>query len=277
MAHATGGPMAAAAVTKKAMKKSIVKGKLSGFVAKFLISPQQAWHIVQRLVVFIQKDFWDLVLIVSIYRCIVPLAQKVYQRNNPQLDANSDKFTTLFLRSKTHRMARAVKEVAFLLGLLFAFDIGLLLLEELKFDFVKHYPLHEWTAGIVASLWGSRNLSEFKDFVLTRGNRIDLYQSPGRRLLSRFLNLLIYGSTLLVILDFLSVQTGFALKSLFGLSSIGTLVFSLASKELVSEFLASLAIQGTNMYTGTCCVESAVVVWLFIHIHMFPWIGQEGY
>lgn len=175
-----------------------------------------------------------------------------------------DRLATRFQRSKTHRLAKAMQEVSFLWGLLYGFDIGLVLLDELGFEFVKHYPVYQWTAGIVASLWASRNLSEFKDFVLTRGNRIDLRQSPGRRLLSRFMDILIYGGTALVILDFLSVQTGFALKSLFGLSSVGTLVFSLASKELVSEFLASLAIQGTNMYSGgfhASCIMYVMIVW----------------
>lgn len=241
-------PLAPDAIGKKAIKNTMVKGKVSAIVAKFLISPRQAARIAQKLVLTIQKDFWDMVFIVSVYQLAVPLARRIYRRRNPDVDP--DKFAALFQRSKTNRTARAIQEVVALLGLLFAFDIGLVLLDELGFEFVKHYPLHQWTAGIVATLWGSRNLSEFKDFLLTQGGRIDLVQSPGRQLLRRFLNLLIYGSTVLVILDFLSVQTGFALKSLFGLSSVGTLVFSLASKELVSEFLASLAIQGTNMYTG---------------------------
>jgi small-conductance mechanosensitive channel len=138
--------------------------------------------------------------------------------------------------------------VGTLFGLVYAVEIGLLLLDLLGYEFVRLHPVHQWTAGIVASLWGARNLSEIKTYVLTRANRKDLSQHSGTRLINRFFDILIYCCTVLLILDFLSVQTGFALQSLFGLSGVGTLVFSLASKDLVSQFLASLAIQGTNMY-----------------------------
>jgi small-conductance mechanosensitive channel len=66
---------------------------------------------------------------------------------------------------------------------------------------------------------------------------------------SRGLDIIIYRATLLAMLDSLSIERGFALKSIFGLSSFGTLVFSLVSRELMAEYLASLAIQATNMYT----------------------------
>jgi hypothetical protein len=242
------------------VKNSFVKGKLTLFLSKFLVSPRQALHIGQRLALTIKKDLLDFVLIVAVYQLVVPLGQRLYARQHPELASNeendnSDRFATRFSRSKTNRTAQLVQEVAFLFGLLYGFEIGLVLLDELGFEFVRAFPVYQWVSGLVASWWGARNLSEFKDFVITRGNRIDINKSGnansnGKRLLSRFLDILIYGGTTLVALDFLDIQTGFALRSFFGLSSVGTLVFSLASKELVSEFLAGLAIQGTNMYTG---------------------------
>jgi small-conductance mechanosensitive channel len=149
--------------------------------------------------------------------------------------------------------------VAQLWGLIIALEFGLVLLEELDFEFVRIYPVYQWTCGVIAGAWGARNLSEFKDFALSKGGQFDINKSAGRKLLSRFLDVGIYGSFTLVVLDFLSVQTGYALKSLFGLSSVGTLVFSLASKELVGEFLAGLAIQGTNMYTGAYGLRKCII------------------
>lgn len=233
---------------KKASNNLFFKGRLTAFVSKFFITPATAWHIIQRLVGTLRKDWIDVVGIIVVYKCALPIAQRVYQWEHQHL--SPEVIEKRFLRSKTRRIGQAIREVAQLFGALLGAELGLVLLDELGFQFVSAYPVYNWVCSIVGGIWGATNLSEFKDFVLSKGDRIDLNQSAGRRLLSRFLDIAIYGSFSLLVLDFLSVQTGYALKSLFGLSSVGTLVFSLASKELVGEFLASLAIQGTNMYTG---------------------------
>ena len=192
-------------------------------------------------------DVWDVVLIVILLKAPIPLAKFLYRKRHATKEW-SDAMVNKFPVSKTRRVAKLILEIGELLGIIWATEIGILLLKELGFQFVHLYPINHWMAGIVFSLWGAQNASAAKYFLLSRGNKIDLSKSGGPRLLNRFFDILIYAGTVLAILDFLSVETGLALRSLLGLSSIGTLVFSLASKELVAEFLASLAIQGTNMY-----------------------------
>ena len=243
-----------------AVPNSIVKGRLTSFLSKFLITPTTAWHIFHRVLKTLHKEQEELLTIFVVYKFVIPFARKIYRWKNKTLPKDtSDK---LFQRSKTLRIARAFEEVAQLWGLIIALEFGLVLLEELDFEFVRIYPVYQWTCGVIAGAWGARNLSEFKDFALSKGGQFDINKSAGRKLLSRFLDVAIYGSFTLVVLDFLSVQTGYALKSLFGLSSVGTLVFSLASKELVGEFLAGLAIQGTNMYTGSYGLENSSLAWI---------------
>jgi small-conductance mechanosensitive channel len=95
---------------------------------------------------------------------------------------------------------------------------------------------------------GGQDLSSFKSWVLSRGGPRDITKSNGARLINRFGDILIYAATVLAIFDFLSVKTGIALRSLFGLSSVASLVFTLAARELATEFLSTLAIQATNIY-----------------------------
>jgi small-conductance mechanosensitive channel len=228
-------------------KNSIVKGKLYRGISKFLVSPRRALEIVKALAVHVAQDLDDIALIALCIRAPLPLARRFYWTRHKALDPHE--YENKFLESKTKKIATVVNEIGILLGFLYLVDIGLFILDHLQFDWVTKFPVQTWTAGIVTSLWSAKNLSELKYFALTRGKKIDIRRNSGTRLLNRFADILIYVGTLVAILDFLSVQTGFALKSLFGLSSVGTLVFSLASKELVSEFLASLAIQGTNMYS----------------------------
>jgi small-conductance mechanosensitive channel len=244
-----GASMVGKASKVEAAKKSIVMGKLFAGVSKFFISPRRALEVFGALGKHIIHNWGDLAFIIFCIRAPLPLARRIYQRRHQEKIDDEDRLERQFLRSKTRKIAQLTNEVGTLFGLVYAVEIGLFLLDLLGYEFVRVHPVHQWTAGIVASLWGARNLSEFKSYVLSRANkRKDLSQNSGTRLVNRFFDILIYCCTVLLILDFLSVQTGFALRSLFGLSGVGTLVFSLASKDLVSQFLASLAIQGTNMY-----------------------------
>jgi small-conductance mechanosensitive channel len=151
-----------------------------------------------------------------------------------------------FKFSKTRKIAQLITEVGDLFGLLFGTELFLIFLKELGFQFVSP-SAHTWATGIIATIWIAKNTSEFKRYLLSRANRKDLSKAAGTRLINRIIDVIIIAATTLAILDFLSVKTGFALRSILGFSSVGTLVFSLASQNLASEFLASLAIQGTNM------------------------------
>ena len=121
------------------------------------------------------------------------------------------------------------------------------------------------TATAAAAAGGRSNTSRSR----RRANRFR------NRWANRGFDIPIYSCAGLAVMDFLSVRTGFTLKSLYCISGIGTLVVSLASKELVREFLASIAIQSTNMYSegdvisledGTTGVVQKLR-WLNTHIH----------
>jgi small-conductance mechanosensitive channel len=239
---------AAVVAARRTPGASVLRGKLSAVVAKFLISPQRAAQVVLAIGQHVIEDVGDLALIVMLLKAPFPLSKYVYRKRHAAKEWTDDAMAKQFAASKTRRVVKLIVEIGELLGIIWATEIGILLLKELGFQFVHLYPINQWMAGIVFSLWGAKNASAAKYFLLSRGNKIDLSKSGGPRLLNRFFDVLIYAGTVLAILDFLSVKTGLALRSLFGLSGVGTLVFSLASKELVAEFLASLAIQSTNMY-----------------------------
>jgi small-conductance mechanosensitive channel len=224
--------------------------QLSGLVSKFLISPTRIWEILVVLLRGAARDWNDWLLIVCCIRAPLPLAYKWYKFRYRDYGLAEAPLKQKFLFSKTRKMAQLATEVGELFAVLFGTELVFLLLKELGFEFVLAYPVvHTWTAGIVASVWAAMKVSEFKRYILTRGDRKDLSKSNGTRLINRFFDIVIWVATALSILDFLHVKTGIAFRSLLGLSSVGTLVFSLSAQSLVSEFLASLAIQGTNMYT----------------------------
>jgi hypothetical protein len=222
-------------------------GALSGFVEKLFISPAKFWCVLKAVGAFALQDYKDWLLIALCIYGPIPLSKRYYFWRHRHLQLDRPPMEQKFKFSKTRKAAQIIAEIGNLFGLLFGTELFLIFLKELGFKVVTS-SAHTWATGVVATLWMAKIVSDFKKYLLSRANSKDLSQAAGARMINRFLDIIIVFATTLAILDFLSVKTGFALQSLLGFSSIGTLVFSLASQNLASEFLASLAIQGTNMY-----------------------------
>lgn len=70
-------------------------------------------------------------------------------------------------------------------------------------------------------------------------------------LLDRLLNGISFTVTSLLLFDWLSVKMGMAVKSLFAFGSVGTLAFTLASRDLVSSLLSGIFLTASQkMYVG---------------------------
>lgn len=247
---------------KHAANNSVLKGKLAYAVSKFFISPKKYAEIFWNIGKHVASDWIDLAVMAAIWKGSMPLARWVYKRRQMAAaaghdggdnnDNKNDKFQfnqAKFQNSKTRQIANFVSELGILSGIIYAQDVFWLFLEHLDFAFVTKFPVDQWTGGFIITFWAAQRLTVLKSFAISRFVKKDPSRSGVAQLINRFLDVLIWFGSAISVLDFLSVQTGFALSSLLGLSSVGTLVFSLASQSLVAEFMASLAIQGTNIYT----------------------------
>jgi hypothetical protein len=244
---ATAKVASSAAASSSSSSSAFLGGALSGFVEKLLISPAKFWSVLKAVGAFALQDYKDWLLIALCCFGPVPIARRFYTWRHRGLELDPAPMAQKFKMSKTRKVAQVITEIGDLFALLFGTELFLVFLKELGFKVVTS-SAHTWATGIVATIWIAKNVSELKRYLLIRANKKkDLSQAAGARLINRFLDVIIVFATALAILDFLSVKTGFALQSILGFSSIGTLVFSLASQNLASEFLASLAIQGTNM------------------------------
>jgi hypothetical protein len=234
------------AAVSSSPSSAFLGGVLSGFVEKLLISPAKFFSVLKAVGAFALQDYKDWLLIALCIFGPIPISKRFYIWHYRHLELDPAPMEQKFKFSITRKVAQIVAEIGNLFGLLFGTELLLVFLKELGFKVVSSRA-HKWASGVVATLWLAKNVSEIKKYLLSRANSKDLSQAAGARMINRFLDIIIVFATTLAILDFLSVKTGFALQSLLGFSSIGTLVFSLASQNLASEFLASLAIQGTNM------------------------------
>jgi small-conductance mechanosensitive channel len=251
---AAAGTATAVGAASAANNGIFLGGALSGAVSKFLISPARAYQILLTVAKFAVADWKDWLLIGMCCFLPIPLARSFYFYRFRSLELDVAPMKRKFSKSKTKKVAQLVTELGELFALLFGTELVLVGLRELGFKFVNS-DIHTWATSVVATIWVAKNISELKRYILyrqfklkKRGTALVTAQKGGAKLINRMLDIVIVVATAFTILDFLSVKTGYAFQSLLGLSSIGTLVFSLASQNLASEFLASLAIQGTNMY-----------------------------
>ena len=229
----------------KVAGKTVLLGKMSAAISKFAVSPKRYLEIFGLLGRQMAADWADISLIVLACLTSKPLMLQIFQWRSK----GSDDVQGQYRISRSRQVAQFLHELGILFAIMYFVDLACIFLSELKFEFIQNSPVDLWSSTVLVTIWGARNISQFKKYAI----RNAIQKNPVKRkapaeLADRFLDILIYGTTILSLLDFLSVQTGLALKSLFGLSSVGTLVFSLGSQNLVSECLASLAIQGTNMY-----------------------------
>ena len=224
-------------------RPALLMGKLSQLVSGIPFTTQVLIDAIVTVIGNICRHWEDIALIGLVIFVPTIIARIIY-RYRHQHEFSAEKFQT----SSAHWRANIVSEFGKVLAWIYFVDICLLLMEQLKFDVDSRTGL--WIVCIILFAWGARVISFVKRcYIIGRvSNHKDPVQVNAAKVANRFLDVIIYGATILTILDFLSIETGFAIKSIFGLSSFGTLAFSLASRDLMAEFLASLAIQANNMF-----------------------------
>jgi small-conductance mechanosensitive channel len=223
---------------------TILRGKVSELIQKLLLTPHE-WISLMHVVAMEMMDHWEDLLLISMLTILPISLARFMARQRYQEAFDHDKFD----KGAWHRRAKMVSEIGKVYGLIYLVDLASFVCDTLQLDYdTSRFGM--WAAGLIALAWGARFLSFLKTcyIVSYTKNNTDITQVNTAHVASKGLDILIYGATFLAMLDSLSIETGFAIKSIFGLSSFGTLVFSLASRDLMAEFLASLAIQVTNMY-----------------------------
>jgi glycosyltransferase involved in cell wall biosynthesis len=176
-----------------------------------------------------------------------------------------------FVTTKRHKIALVIEQFGRLQSTLYLSDVLLVFLKILNFDFVVKYQAQRIAGSIIFSTWLARNLSRIKFHYLSNGipswsisairrrqrqeistnNNNNTTNKPlgtYNRFANKILDVLIYLCAFLAVIDLLGIQIGFAITSIFGLGSFGTLVLSLASKDVAAEFVGGLMIQSSNFF-----------------------------
>ena len=154
-----------------------------------------------------------------------------------------------WVQSTACRVAVSISQLCKIGGIVYSVDMMAVALSAIGYHFPlkMNFPIMAGQIGFIA--WFAVNMSAIKQYLLCRYLKVKSPDHLGRSsIFDRLGDGLIYITALLVVMDILSVETGTALKSIFALGSIWTLVFSLASKDIAADFVSGLALSASNKF-----------------------------
>lgn len=148
-----------------------------------------------------------------------------------------------FYKSLIFQTADHISQISKLGIIVYAFDLCLIFLTDLGFSVTTH--LHHIFPKTLYTVWLAGRLKRFKKYMLKRSfsnNSTQIY------LYDRIINLIIYATTVTILLEIYSIEWGVALSSLFAFGGLSTFLFGLASKDLVSQLVNSIALTASNNF-----------------------------
>mmetsp|Transcript_1741 Transcript_1741/g.3425 ORF Transcript_1741/g.3425 Transcript_1741/m.3425 type:complete len:464 (+) Transcript_1741:253-1644(+) len=136
------------------------------------------------------------------------------------------------------------------LGVL-AVDVLEILLAALGFKFERLDQLSKTFAKVTYSVWAARRLKIFKTYLIATAVKRPTSDLGRAMLADHILDSVIYGLTAFFLLDWLDVELGLGIKSMLTFGSAGTLILSLASKDLAGQVINGLALTASDkIYEG---------------------------
>ena len=245
------------------------------FVSKILVAPVRYWEIIVGRI--LPNTYWPEVVLITAMVNAIPLSRWVYEKRPKHRDLEEDAVDKQWKKSKQFQFALVLRQVGLLQAILYVSDVFLVLLKLLDFKFVVKYQAAQVAGSVIFASWFAYNLSRLKYRILVRNNGVlslasirrkkrklklskdsepfdgtDTVPGPASAVYNRFANrildVIIYVCASLSVVDLLGIHVGIAVKSIFGLGSFGTLVLSLASKDLAAEFVGGVMVQSTNFF-----------------------------
>ena len=152
-----------------------------------------------------------------------------------------------FSQSLIFQVANHISQASYLGLLVYAADLLSILFSDIGFTAaVGHF--NNIFAKTVYTIWISWRLKIFKRFLLSKAFRTSPNELGQAALYDRMLNLILYASTVLIMLELYSLEWGIALSSLFAFGGVSTLVISLASKDLASQLINGIALSASDNF-----------------------------
>jgi small-conductance mechanosensitive channel len=225
-------------------------GKIFPFLSMFIPTPTKLTTMVLGL--YEAVNLSDIFALAVFGWCTMPMSEFLYMEMNPgrKQDEVIQEFRETYFWLGATIFSSAVKVA----GVVLAADFLDIVMTNLEVPMAMDHDFGRIAAAIGYTAWIAYEVALFKHFLIMQAvmNSDQGTVLSGRvgesAVVDRFLNLAIALFAGLFLLDLLSVEMGSGLKSIFALGGAGTLVFSLASKDLAQELLSGLFLTASDKF-----------------------------
>lgn len=224
------------------LETSTLAGQISPLMKRFLLTKAQRrgiWSGITHV-----AKFGDIAFLLVLGWALVPTLTLPYDR----WISSSSRTPNSFRLTKTYQVANSLSQLSKLAILVYFFDMVKIALLGAGFDIPRRERLTHAFAYIVYTIWATARLSEFKKYLLCELTK----ESEGRlQVFNRLVDSVLFLCALFFILDILHLQIGVAMRGVVAFGSIGTLVFSLASKDIATNWLYGIILSASDrIYEG---------------------------
>lgn len=258
--------------------RTFLAGNILPTLDKLFITPEK----LQRIITTVRQvgDWQDVFFLLTLAFGIVPLVRLPYAYSDWDYNRNLQPGITQknkknnFEDSTWHVVADHVQQVSRIALVCYLVDLFKVVIIEMGFawEMIPHIP--NIFARTAYTIWIARRLATLKKWLLCRAWKKKPEQLGRMELIDHLADAVIVLVVGLALADHFKSEFGFALKSLFALGSVGTLVFSLASQGIVANLMNGLLLaMSDRVYEGDSVlfgngIEGIVVNlgWLETHV-----------
>lgn len=156
-----------------------------------------------------------------------------------------------FLKSIAFQIADHVSQFCKIGVAVYAVDVLEILLASLGFNFKNLEQLSEAFAKVAYSVWAAERIKIFKRYLISKAVHRPVNDLGRAGIADHILDAALYGLTAFFLLDWLDVELGLGIKSMLTFGSAGTLVVSLASKDIAGQVINGLGLAASDkLYEG---------------------------
>ena len=147
-----------------------------------------------------------------------------------------------------YQSAKHLAQAAKIGVFVYAVDCLAVIMNCMGFRYKQQAGFSKKAANISISVWAALRLGEFKRWLLQKAFNKEKNQMGKVKVYDSILNVVVGVITFGHILDLFDINIGVALASLLSIGGVGTLVLSLASKDVATELVSGLAIGGSDRF-----------------------------
>ena len=252
---------------------SAFAGKLFPILSKFYIPPSKAKQIIHEITTVARLGEW--LTIITIGWATVPFVKYPYnhigmtkrklklmsRRSNSANNGYDEKDDESSLQLKPfeetylYKVTTLISSAGKIAALVYSIDCIILAINALGFDIQKKY--NQLIAKGIYSLWMLQRLIRWKRFIVKKTvYAIKTKCTPEKKknraaIANKLTDIIAIVAGGFFLIDVLKIKTGVTLKSFFAVGGAGTILLSIASKDLVIAMVSGLALQASDkMYEG---------------------------